>query len=98
MAIFGAALRDVMTDHYLIFRKQEMRRLLWFWYSKNIETYVRVPKHYEDDYQEKVITFLKEVVSLVDRGYYHPYFDDQDIENAKQKIAQYQMQKNMVWE
>ena len=98
MAIFGAALRDVLTDRYLIFRKQEMRKILWFWYSKDIEINLRVPKHYEDNYREKIITFLKEGISLSDRGFYNPYFDDQNLEKAKQRVAEYQMQKNKVWE
>lgn len=89
---------EVLTERYLIFRGKQERKFLWISYIKNISVGLRVPKHYEKDYQNKFIEFLKEGVSLTDRGFYHSLFDGDSLETARHKIAEYQIKKNEVWE
>lgn len=88
----------VMTDYYIIFRKPAPYQFL-IWTIKHDETMpVRMPKHYEDNYAEKVIQFRKNCVSLIDRGYSCGKITQDTIDWWRDVISEYQQRKNEVWE
>ena len=93
MRLFAHALNDVLTEHYMIFYKHEK---VWFWNHIDKQN-VRVPKHYEEEYNKKVIEYMKLCISLIDQGYEHGIKPEIE-EKYRSRIAEYQMNKNEVWE
>jgi hypothetical protein len=88
-----------MTKNYSVFRKTTTEKILWV-FDHNVidEELVEIPKHHEDDYEEKCMRYYKESISLVDRGYTNGRFTDEVIENIRQKILKHQIKRNEVWE
>ena len=95
MALWVSALNDVLTDRYLIFRKPAVRYWFFNTFDKKM---VRVPKYYEENYRENRISFLKECITLIDQGYKNQEFTDDRIEQSREIIREYQLERNEVWE
>lgn len=94
MRLFASALNDVLTDRYLIFRKQ--KRFLFWDYIEEID--VRVPKEYQPQYDQKLIEFKMRCIELIDQGYENGYFTEELIEKWRKQISDYLISKNVVWE
>jgi len=94
MVLLGSALNEVLTERYLIFRKQQ--RFLFWNYVEEIN--VRMPKHYRDNYKEELIKFKMRCIELVDQGYSNKDINEAVQERWRKEIADYFMNKNMVWE
>ena len=94
MVIFASALNEVLTERYLIFRKQK-RFLFWDCVG---EINVRMPKHYKDNYKEELIKFKMQCIELIDKGYNNEYMTEEVQERWRKEIADYLMSKNKVWE
>lgn len=97
MAMIGAALNDVLTERYLIFHKTVESQFLWYRWDKTVTVEVHVPKYNGDGYKEKYMNFMKECISLHDRGYTHGPMTEEFVEKFRARIAEYQMNKNEVW-
>ena len=94
MRLFTSALNDVLTERYLIFRKQ---KTFLFWdYIEEIN--VHIPKDYQPDYNQKAIEFKMRCVELIDQGYKNEYITEELLERGRMQIADYLISKNIVWE
>ena len=98
VATMYGTLLDVMTDHYVIFRRQYHLNIPFIKINRIEEKYVRYPRGFEDNLKEKRIQFAKECISLVDAGYSNSLFNDIHQERFRKEIAEYQMSRNEVWE
>jgi hypothetical protein len=88
----------VMTDYYIIFRKPAPYQFL-FWTIDHDETAsVLMPKHYEDNYMEKVMQFRKDCIALIDKGYSCGKITEVTEEWWRETISDYQQKRNEVWE
>lgn len=87
-----------MTDFYAVFRKTSKIQFLFWTLDHNETVDVRMPKHHEDNYAEKVMQFKKECVALVDQGYTNGNVTTEVIEKWRAVIAEYQQAKGEVWE
>jgi hypothetical protein len=94
MVIIASALNEVLTERYLIFRKQ--KRFLFWDYTEEIN--VRIPKDYIDNYKEELIKFKMKCAELFDQGYNNGYITEEMIDCSRKEIADYFMSKNKVWE
>lgn len=91
------ALNDVLTERYAILKKPMKRNWIFFSTDYIDQKLVHIPKSYQDNYEEKKIACMKEVLSLIDKGYSSPVTQETE-EEWREKIAEYQMNKNEVWE
>lgn len=96
--MFYSALADVLTEYYVIFRRYRTFKFL-FWTMQHVEEkYVRVPKEYQDNYEEKLMTMKKEMIALTDRGYSTPDITEEVEQRWRDEIGKYHALKNEVWE
>lgn len=95
--MFYGALAAVLTESYAVLRKPMKRNWIFFTTDYINKEFVRLPKEYENNYEEKRIQCMKDILSLIDRGYSSPISEDME-EDWRMYIADYQMNKNEVWE
>jgi hypothetical protein len=96
-AMFYRAMAEVMTEKYAVLYKPMKRNWIFFTTDYINKEFVRLPKEYENDYEEKKIQCIKEILSLIDRGYSSPIPEELEV-RYREAIAEYQMNKNEVWE
>jgi len=98
MRMFAGALLEAMTEHYAVFRKSHSARFL-FWVLKHEETVdVHIPKHHRDNYEENLMAFKKECITLIDKGYTNGNVTDEIADRWRLQISEYQQKKSEVWE
>jgi hypothetical protein len=89
-----SALFNVMIERYWIFRKQ--KKFLFWNYVEEVD--VRIPKDYQPEYNQKLIEFKMECISLIDKGYRCGFVTEELEELWRKQISKYLIDKNVVWE
>ena len=95
---FYKALAYSMVTEYFIFRKDVTYVFGPFSFTRTLEEHVEIPKNYCDNYEYESVSCLKRCINLVDRGYHNDHFTEERIQMARERIANYQMVRNEVWE
>jgi len=98
MRMFAGAFLEAMTEHYAIFRKPHKVRFLFWEFDREETVDVHIPKHHRDNYEENLMVFKKECISLIDNGYANGNVTPELADKWRLQIAEYQQQRCEVWE
>lgn len=103
MRLLAEGMAYAMTEFYLVFRKSYPRdRGLFIRILQGFDDYhtvnVRQPKITDKNWHESSMRFKKECIALIDNGYSNGKISEELADVWRNQIAEYQMQKNEVWE
>ena len=98
MRLMAQGLAYAMTEFYILFRKPSQYQFLFLTLNKESVVQLRMPKHLEDNYKEKVFRFKKDAIALIDQGYSQGRIDLEVADKWRNEIGIYQQGRNEVWE